>query len=133
LAEVLGNLGSKHILVVHGEDGLDEVTITGKTFVTEARSGELRDYLISPEDFGIRRADPRELEGGDARKNAEIAMEILHAGKGSRRDAVLLNSACAIYAADKAATIAEGLEAARESIDSGAALKKLQLLKEYSQ
>ncbi|MDP2927315.1 MAG: anthranilate phosphoribosyltransferase [Candidatus Omnitrophota bacterium] len=133
LAEVLHNLGSRHILVVHGADGLDEVTTTDKTFVTEVRGGVLKDYEIVPEDFGFKRASLNDLLGGSIDENVKIVQDLLAGKPGSRRDIVLLNAGCAIYAADKADTIAKGVRLAEESIDSGAALKKLELLKEYSQ
>jgi anthranilate phosphoribosyltransferase len=133
LAEVLHNLGSKHILVVHGADGLDEVTTTDKTFVTEVAAGRLKDYEIIPEDFGFKRARLNDLLGGSIQENVKIAQDILAGNPGSRRDIVLLNAGCAIYAADKANTIAEGIKLAQISIDSKAALGKLKQLKEYSQ
>jgi anthranilate phosphoribosyltransferase len=132
LAQVLHNLGSKHVLVVHGADGLDEVTTTDKTFVSEAIGEVLKDYEIAPEDFGIPRAKLGELAGGEIADNVKIAREVLAGKKGRCRDIVLLNAGCAIFAADKAATIALGIKLAEESIDSGQALKKLELLKEYS-
>jgi len=132
LAQVLRNLGSKHVLVVHGFDGLDEVTTTDKTFVSEATGEALKDYEIAPEDFGIPRSKAGELAGGDAADNVKIVRDILAGKKGAKRDIVLLNAGCAIYAADKAATIAKGIKLAEESIDSGQAAKKLELLKEYS-
>jgi len=133
LAEVLYNLGSKHILVVHGADGLDEVTTTDKTFITEVKGGRLKDYEIVPEDFGFKRASLHDLLGGSIDKNVKIAQDLLAKEPGSRRDIVLLNAGCAIYAADKAETITHGIKLAQVSIDSGAALEKLRRLKEYSQ
>ena len=133
LAEVLHNLGSRHILVVHGADGLDEVTTTDKTLVTEVRGGKLKDYEIVPEDFGFKRASLNDLLGGSIKENVKIAQGVLAGKSGSQRDIVLFNAACAIYAANRADTIAEGISLAKESIDSLAALKKLELLKEYSQ
>ena len=133
LARVLHNLGSKHVLVVHGSDGLDEATTTDKTFVSEATGKEIKDYEIAPEDFGIRRAKPSELAGGEITDNVKIFRDILAGKKGAKRDIVLLNAGCAIYAADKTTTIAQGIKLAEESIDSGRASKKLELLKEYSQ
>jgi len=132
LAEVLRNLGSKHVLVVHGADGLDEVTTTDKSFISEAVNGILKDYEITPEDFGLDRARLDDLAGGMVSENVKIFRDVLAGKKGRQRDIVLLNSGCAIYAADKAKTIAEGIHLARESIDSKAALKKLELLKKYS-
>lgn len=133
LAHVLYNLGSKHILVVHGKDGLDEVTTSDKSLISEVSGGEFKDYEITPEDFGFKRASPEDLIGGNIEENVNIVTDILKGKKGFKRDIVLLNSGCAIYASDKASTIKEGIELAKESIDSGAALKKLELLKEYSQ
>lgn len=132
LVRVLHNLGSEHVLVVHGADGLDEVTTTGKTRVSEVNDGKFEEYEISPEDFGIKKACIDDLAGGLAAENVFTVMEILKGRKGPTRDIVLLNAACAIYAANKAASIKEGLLLAQESIDSGEALKKLELLKEYS-
>jgi anthranilate phosphoribosyltransferase len=129
----LHNLGSSHILVVHGQDGLDEVTTTGKTFVTEVAGRVIKDYEITPEDFGLKRARLSDLSGGSIEENVKIVQEILSGEPGHRRDIVLLNAGCAIYAANKTDTIAKGITLAKKSIDSGAALKKLKLLKEYSQ
>lgn len=132
LAQVLHNLGTKHVLVVHGADGLDEVTTTDQTFVSEVKNGQLKDYQITPEDFGLKRAKFTDLLGGSIAENVKIVHEILDGKKGSKRDIVLFNAGCAIYAADKAETISEGIKLAQQAIDSGAALKKLELLKEYS-
>lgn len=132
LAKVLRNLGSKHVLVVHGFDGLDEVTTTDKTFVSEATGQAIKDYEIAPEDFGMPRAKPDELAGGELADNVKIVRDILAGKKGAKRDIVLLNAGCAIYAADKAVTIAEGIKLAEASIDSGEASRKLELLKAYS-
>ncbi len=133
LVRVLHNLGTLHALVVHGNDGLDELTTTDKTIVSEVNLGKFSDYQISPEDFGFKRSRMEDLCGGDLSGHLRIIRDILNGVSGAQRDIVLLNAGCAIYAADKAATIAEGIELARQSIDSRAALKKLELLKEYSQ
>ncbi len=133
LAQVLHNLGSDHILVVHGSDGLDEITTTGPTFVTEVAGRVIKDYEITPEEFGLKRAGLEDLLGGTVQENVKIVEDILLGRPGPRRDIVLLNAACAIYAANKTDTVAKGINLAAQSIDSGAALKKLQLLKEYSQ
>jgi len=132
LAKVLHNLGTEHVLVVHGLDGLDEVTTTEKTKVSEVKEGTFSEYEIAPEDFGFKRSSPQELLGGAIADNLDIAINVLKGKDGARRDIVLFNSGCAIYAANKAASIKEGIRLARESIDSGSAFKKLQLLKEYS-
>ncbi len=132
LAKVLYNLGTKHVLVVYGQDGLDEVTTTTGTSISEVKNGEFFDYEIIPEDYGLKRARPEDLLGENPSENKHIALSILSGKKGSQRDIVLLNAACAIYAADKVASIEEGLKEAVMSIDSGKALQKLELLKEYS-
>jgi len=133
LAQVMQNLGTEHVLVVHGADGLDEVTTVDKTFVSEVSSGVLKNYEIVPEDFGLSRAKPFDLTGGEVLENVKIALDILAGKKGSKRDIVLFNAGCAIYAANKADNISEGIKLAIEAIDSGQARKKLELLKEYSQ
>ncbi len=132
LANVLKNLGSKHVLVVHGDDGLDEVTITTTTQVSELKNDEVKTYKISPDDFGIKKAMSEDLKGADAVLNAKLTQEILQGKQGSQRDIVLLNAGCAIYAADKVASIKEGIAKAAESIDSGNALKKLELLRKFT-
>lgn len=132
LSRVLQNLGSKHVLVVHGADGLDEVTTTNKTFVSELNHGEIKNYEIKPEDFGFKRANIEDLAGGSLFDNVQIALDILDGKDGFKRDVVLLNAGCAIYVADKAKSIKEGIKLAIHSIDSRAAQRKLELLKEYS-
>lgn len=130
IAEALGRLGSKHALVVHGKDGIDEVTTTDKTQISELKGGKVKTLEISPRDFGIKKVKPEELRGGDPAENAKIAMDILSGQEGPKSDIVILNAGCAIYAADKARNIKEGIKLAKESIESGAALEKLQELKE---
>lgn len=132
LAKVLGNLGLKHALVVHGEDGLDEVTTTCGTVVSELKDGNVRNYEIKPEDFGIKRARLEDLRGGDIALNVKIANDVLNGKSGPHRDIVLLNAGCAIYVGDKAKDFKEGIRLACESIDTGKALKKLEELKEYT-
>ncbi len=132
LARVLSNLGTEHVLVVHGKDGLDEVTTTDKTIVAEAYKRKFKNYEIHPRDFGFEEAKPQDLLGRDSEENKRIVMDVLHGHKGPARDIVLLNAGCAIYAANKAKSIKEGIGLAVESLDSGRALKKLELLKEYS-
>jgi len=130
LANVLKNLGSEHVFVVHGVDGLDEITITDKTYVSQLVDGQVRSLIIDPESFGITKADISSLVGGTDEENAQITLNILKGEKGPKRDIVLLNSAAVIRAGGKAANLIEGIQAAAESIDSGAALEKLELLKE---
>lgn len=132
LAKVLKNLGSTHVLVVHGEDGLDEVTTTGKTQISELKDGKTKTYRIKPAQFGIRKNLPEDLKGGDAAFNAKITCDILKGRGEAKRDAVLLNAGCAIYAADQVSSIKEGIIKAAESIDSGKAQEKLELLKEFT-
>jgi len=132
LSRVLYNLGTKHVLVVYGKDGLDEVTTTNNTVISEAFPGNFKDYEIIPEEFGFQRARLKDLAGGNIDTNVGIVLDVLNGKKCFARDIVLLNSGCAIYAADKAGSIKEGIDLSIESIDSGKALKKLQLLKEYS-
>lgn len=132
LVRVLSNLGSIHVLAAHGSDGLDEVTTTGKTRISEVNNGKFSDYEIAPEDFGIPRSKAEDLLGGSLEKNKQIALSVLKGEKTPQRDIVLLNSGCAIYAANIAASIKEGIKLAQESIDSGRAINKLELLVKYS-
>jgi anthranilate phosphoribosyltransferase len=128
MARVLGNLGSKRAMVVHGCDGIDEITVTGPTFVAELLNGQVREYEITPEQFGIKRAAMDEIRGGDAKVNAGIVRAVLSGEKGPKRDIVLLNAAAALYLVGKAADMAEGVKVAGCIIDGGEALKKLDLL-----
>lgn len=132
LANVLNDLGSKHALVVHGEDGLDEITTTAGTHVAEVRNGKVSTRMIYPEDFGIKRARLKNLAGGNAHENAEILLDILEGKPGPKRDIVVLNAGAAIYVADKAKSIKEGVKLAAEAVDSGKALEKLEQLRECS-
>ena len=132
LAAVLGNLGTVHALIVYGQDGLDEITTTAKTEVSEIYQGKLNNYELEPEAFGIRKTKIEDLAGGTASDNAQILLEVLKGKLGPKRDMVVLNAAAAIYAADKVKSIKDGIELAKMSIDSGSAFKKLELLKEYS-
>lgn len=132
VAKVLLELGSEHAMVVYGEDGLDEITTTGRTFISEAYNGEVRSYTITPEEFGLKRAAENDLLGGTAVENARIFLDILKGKAGFRRDIVLLNAGAAIYTAGRAESIGEGMRMAAESIDSGQAQEKLELLRKYS-
>lgn len=131
-AKVLRSLGSQHVLVVHGKDGLDEVTTTTKTHISELRQKRIRSYAIEPRRFGLSRAKPEELKGGGIEVNAQIAEEILSGAKGPKRDVVVLNAACALYAADVVKSIKEGIHQAIASIDSGKAKEKLEKLRAFS-
>src|SRR5215469_15044467 len=132
LAEALSMLGLRRALVVHGLDGLDEITITGVTRIAEAREGTVRSYEVEPEEFGLARASLQEIAGGDAHENADIIRAVLGGEKSARRDVVLLNSAAALVAAGRANHIAEGISLATKAIDSGLAAGKLQALISFS-
>lgn len=132
LATVLGNLGTVHALLVHSLDGLDEIATTGKTYVCEEYKGKLDSYEIEPEDFGFNKVRLEELKGGALSDNVKIMLDVLKGRAGPYRDMVVLNSAAAIYAADKVMSIKEGIALAEGSIDSKKALEKVELLKEYS-
>ena len=126
LAGVLGTLGAERAFVVHGSDGLDEMTLTGPTRVSELKNGSVSTYDVSPGDFGLAQAPADALKGGDADYNAEITRSILNGEEGPRRDIVLLNAAAAIVAGGKAGDLNEGVQVAAEVIDSGKALEKLE-------
>ncbi len=131
LARVLGALGLKRAVVVHGSDGLDEITLTGKSFAAWLDNGEVEEREIDPAALGLKLCKPEDLAGGDPEDNAEIARAILERrDRGPKRDVVLLNAAAAIYAGGAADDLARGLEIARKSLDSGAALARLEQLKE---
>ena len=132
LAEALSMLGLRRALVVHGLDGLDEITITGVTRVAEAREGSVRSYEIEPEEFGMRRGTLAEIAGGDATENAAIIRAVLAGEESPRRDVVLLNSAAAMVAAGRAEHLAQAVPLAAQSIDSGAAAQKLEALARFS-
>ena len=128
LAQALSMLGLRRALVVHGMDGLDEITITSPTRVAEVRDGGVRTYEVTPEEFGMKRAALEDISGGDAAANATVIREILEGKMSARRDVVLLNTAAALVAAGKADRMADALPAAVKSIDSGAAASKLNAL-----
>jgi anthranilate phosphoribosyltransferase len=132
LAEALSMLGVHRALVVHGLDGLDEITITGPTRIAEVREGNVRTYEVTPEEFGITRASLEDISGGDAEANAAIIREILAGKKSPRRDVVLLNAAAALVAAGRAEHLGDGLPLAAQSIDSGAAAAKLDALVQFT-
>lgn len=126
------NLGVKSALSVHGQDGLDEISVSDKTSICELKDGELKCYEIAPEDFGMERCSKEDLVGGNPRENAEITLSILNGQKGPKRNAVVLNSAAALYVAGKADSIADGVRLASEIIDSGRAKKQLEKFIEYT-
>lgn len=129
VAEACLELDMEHVYIVHGQDGLDEISISAPSIVTTLRDGKTATSTVTPEDFGLHTADAKELIGGTPAENAEITRGILdNKIGGAKRDIVLLNSAFAIVSAGKAADIQEGIELAALSIDSGAALTKLNQL-----
>ena len=133
LANVLGKLGSKRALVVHGEGNLDELTVTGETLVAELQDGKVTTYSITPEDLGFARATLEQLQGGaDAVESAEQMRAVLGGAKGAKRDMVLLNSGAALMAAGLCNDLKSGIARAAETIDSGKALKKLEQLVSFS-
>jgi anthranilate phosphoribosyltransferase len=133
LAEALSMLGLRRALVVHGSDGLDEITITGPTRVAEVRDGQVRSYEVTPEEFGLARAPIEAISGGDAAANAEIIREVLGGKKSARRDVVLLNASAALVAAGKTDHLGDALILAAQAVDSGAAATKLRALAEFTQ
>jgi anthranilate phosphoribosyltransferase len=132
LAEALSMLGLRRALVVHGLDGLDEITITGKTRIAEAHEGSVRSYEVEPEEFGMKPAALNDISGGDAAENADIIRAVLDGERSPRRDVVLLNTAAALVAAGRAEHIAQAIPLAAKSIDSGAAAGKLEKLLRFS-
>lgn len=133
MTRVLKELGTTRAYVVHGEDGLDELSTTGPSRVAELRSGQIRCYAVRPEDFGLPRAEMADLQGGSAADNAEIIRRILTGERGPKRDIVVLNAAAMAAAGGKAADIAEGIAVAGNAIDSGAAGDVLARLVEFCQ
>ena len=132
IAQVLKNLGLKRALVVHGADGLDEITTTGKTFISECSGKGILSYDIDPEELNIKLARAGDLQGGDIGENVRIVKEILKGKKGPKRDIVLLNAAYAFYVVEKVKNISAGLELAKQSIDSGKAKAKLESLIKFT-
>ncbi len=132
LAEVLLQLKTRRAMVVHGLDGLDEISTTAPTQVSEVVDGQIRSYMIDPADYGIPAAGLQDISGGTPEENADIIQSILHGNRGARRDLVLLNAAAALVVAGKAENIKEGLKLSAESIDSGAAHAKLDRMRELS-
>lgn len=138
VARALGELGVKRAFVVHGKDGLDEISISDETQVAELRDGLVRSFPVNPEDFGLARAGIEQIQGGDAAENAQIIHKIfgrsmLAKEHGPRRDIVLANAAAALVAAGAAADFLEGVRLAAQSIDSGAAREKLDSLVAFTQ
>ena len=132
MAAVSMSLPFAHILIVTSE-GMDEVSITGKTHVFEIKDRRLKKYTIDPKKYGFKKASRKDLQGADAKQNAEYTRDILAGKKGPKRDTVVLNSACALYASGEARSIKEGIAIAEESIDSGKARRVLERLIEETQ
>jgi len=132
LANVLLNLGSEKALVVCGEDGLDEITTTTFTHVSEIKNGKVLDYIINPEDLGINLAAQEEIKGGSAKENAQVITDIFKGKKGSKRDVVVINGAAALYVGNACESIEEGIKLAEDIIDSGKAFEKMKELVKYS-
>jgi anthranilate phosphoribosyltransferase len=132
LAQVLKNLGSGRAFVVCGVDKLDEITITGKTKITELKDGNIRTYYVTPEEFGIKKAGLSDIKGASVKENSEIVLSILRGEPGARRDVVLINASAALVVASRAKDFKEGVKKAVISIDSGKAMEKLKLLIEFT-
>jgi len=132
LATVLGNLGAEDAMVVHGEDGLDEITITDGTRVSRFANGKVENLIFSPEDFGLNRGIREDLVGGDNQENANITLQILSGEKGAKRDIVLINAAAGFMVAGRASDAKAAVSMAQEAIDSGRAMKKLEEIRKIS-
>lgn len=132
MCRVLGNLGAEDVMVVHGEDGLDEITVTDGTKVSRLVRGEVENSIISPEEFGVKKADIKELAGGDKDANAAITISIFKGETGPKRDIVLMNSAAALMIAERAGNLKDGFRMAAEAIDSGRAMAKLDEIKKFT-
>lgn len=132
IAEVLRNLGCKGGLVVHGEDHCDEMSITGKTFISQLRRGRIESYEFAPEDIGLKRRTLEQIQGGTAQENANILLEILKGAQGPRREVVLLNASAVFMAAERVSNLRDGIEMAEESINSGRAMRKLKELIQFT-
>jgi len=131
-ANTLNLLGAKRAFVVHGHDGLDEISVCDSTRVSELQDGLIRTYDIMPEQFFDKQGDPKDLLGGDPEKNADITKKILGGEKGTKRNVVLLNASAALVAAGKAKDFMQGIDLAKDSIDSGAAAEKLEALVRFT-
>ncbi|MCD8181187.1 MAG: anthranilate phosphoribosyltransferase [Firmicutes bacterium] len=131
-SKVMSTMGVRRAMIVHGSDGMDEITVTGKTYINEIKGDEILEYELDPKDYGIEYAAPEELVGGDGAENAEITKRIFAGEKGAKRDIVLMNSAAGIYMGGKADTYKDAIEIAKDMIDSGKAAQKLNEFVEYT-
>jgi anthranilate phosphoribosyltransferase len=132
VAEVLKRLGSRHVLVVHAHDGLDEISIAAPTDVAELQQGEVKTYSVTPEQFGLQRASLSSLAITNAQSSLEIIRQVLHNQPGPARDIVVLNAGAAIYAADLVGTLEQGMQRALQVLADGSALAKFEALIAYS-
>ncbi|MFH1565288.1 MAG: anthranilate phosphoribosyltransferase [bacterium] len=133
MIEVLKNLGSKKVLLIHGKDGLDEITVAAETKIWELNGGDIKEYEISPEQFGMQRVEFSAIAGGNAQENADVIRKILNNKiTDARLDIILLNVAGGLIAYEKAESFEEGIEIARETIESGKAGRKLEEYIKYS-
>jgi anthranilate phosphoribosyltransferase len=132
-ARVLKQLGSKHVLIVHGKDGMDEISISGSTLVAELKDGQINEYAIDPRDFGFVLADIKTLHASDAQQSKQIIEQVLANQPSPCRDIVQLNAGAAIYAAGKAETLATGIEQAGQMLANGSARAKLDALVQFTQ
>lgn len=133
MARVLKQLGSRHVLVVHGCDGLDEITLSGETQVAELKNGEVREYTLRPSQFGLTETDLDAVKAYDADQSAAMLLSVLENEASAARDIVLLNAGAGIYVSGVAHSLETGIERARDALSSGAALAKLRQLIEFSQ
>jgi anthranilate phosphoribosyltransferase len=133
MADSLLKLGVRCALVVHSQDGTDEISVSCPTTVREVRNGEVHSCEVAPEDFGVNRSEPDSVRGGDAETNAAILMGVLAGRSGPARDAAVINAAAALYASGHASDVREGAKRAQESLDSGAAAETLEKLRAVSQ
>jgi len=133
IAAALKNLGSKRALVVHAGDGLDEITVTGKTYACELKENkDIVEYEIDPRDYGFAPADKNSIRGGNPSENADILIKIFNGEKGAKRDMLLLNSGAALYVAGKSSTIHDGIKLSETLLDEGSVLKKLHEVREFT-
>ncbi len=133
MAQVLCALGVERALIVHGADGLDEITLTGESKISEVRAGEVRNYYVTPEEFGLKRVPLSMIQGGDATRNAEIILEILGGNDDPKSEIVVFNAAAGLVAGGRADHLRQGIDLARASIRGGAALERLQRLRALTQ
>jgi anthranilate phosphoribosyltransferase len=133
IARVLALMGARHAIVVHGNDGLDEISVSAPTQVHEARNGDVRSYVIEPEQFGLSRSEPGAVRGGNVEANVRMANAVLSGEHGPARDVVLLNAGTALYVADLAESIQSGMQLAAQMLDSGRARAKVEQVASVSQ